>query len=127
MAIKSVPREPVKFVPTFGGNRDEEEEDSQTWVMISPLSRAESDKYTKQTKYNQKKGSKGEWESNALVIQKKQFTENVVEVHNYVDCESGEEITDIAQFYNSAPHAVIEEILDVILDSSQLEDEERKN
>lgn len=124
MTIKSTSREPVIYVPAYDGNRDDEKPLS---VVITPLSRQEADKYTKSTSFTQKKGYRGEWESNAVVVQKRQFISNVKEVHNFIDNESGEEITDIGRFYNEAPHDLIEEILTCILDESQIEEKERKN
>lgn len=122
--IKSVRREPQKFIPSYNGNRDDED---PLWVKIMPLNRDQADRYANLTNFKQKKGSKGEWKSNAIAVQKKQFTENVTEVYGFNDAENDSPITDINRFYNEAHNELIEEILTVLLDSSQLEDQERKN
>jgi len=122
--IKSVSRESIKFVPAYSGNREDE---NPLYVMIHSLNRMEFDKYAKKTKYFQKPGGRGEWDSNAFEVQKKQFTENVSEVHNFIDSETGTEITSIEKFYEESPHALIDEILQAILDISQMRDFEIKN
>ena len=124
MSIKSVSKENVKFVPVYSNNREDED---PLWVMIHPLNRMEFDKYAKRTKYFQKPGSRGEWDSNALEVQKKQFIDNVSEVHNFIDADTNELITSIERFYEESPHPLIEEILQAILDISQMKDSEIKN
>lgn len=123
MAIRKVQTEPVKYVPAYGGNR---EDPDPLWVMITPLDREQADKYAKSTRFAKKKGFRDEWESNAISVQKKQFINNVKEVHRFLD-ESDTEITDILDFYNTAPQDLIEEIISCLLDNSQIEDIERKN
>ena len=124
MAIKSVSKNAVTFIPAYAGNR---EDTKPLTVVIHSLSRAEADKYAKRTRYFQRPGSKGEWDSNALEIQKKQFCDNVTKVSNFLDSETGEEITDIEHFYEEAPHPLIEEIIEAIVDISTLKDAEIKN
>lgn len=124
MAIKSISKEAVKFVPVYSGNR---EDSNPLWVLIHPLSRMEVDRYLKRTKYFQKQGSRGEWDSNTLEVQKKEFIDNVIEVHNFLDCDNGEEIRDIERFYQESPHQLIEEILQAVMDVSFLKDQEIKN
>lgn len=124
MAIKSVNKNDVTFIPAYAGNR---EDSNPLIVIIHSLSRAEADTYAKKTKYFQRAGSKGEWDSNALSIQKKQFCDNVKSVKNFLDSDSGEEITDIERFYDEAAHLLIEEIIEAIVDISQLKDNEVKN
>ena len=124
MAIKSVSKGEVAFVPAYSGNR----EDSKPLIVtIHSLSRSEADEYAKRTRYFQRPGNKGEWDSNALSVQKKQFCDNVKSVKNFLDAESGEEITDIGRFYEEAPHPLIEEIIEAIVDISTLKDAETKN
>ena len=124
MAIKSISKEAVKFVPVYSGNR---EDSNPLWVSIHPLSRIEVDVYSKRTKYFQKAGSRGEWDTNSLEVQKKQFLDNVLEVHNFLDCVSGEEIKDIERFYQESPSQLVEEILQAVMDVSVLKDQEVKN
>jgi hypothetical protein len=126
MAIKSTSKKTLKYVPAYAGNR---EDSNPLWVSISPLTRSEADEYTQSTRFFQRKGFRGEWESNSVQVQKRQFLENVKEVHNFIDSESstGDEISDVNRFYNEAPFDLIEEILSVLLDVSQLGGDERKN
>ncbi len=124
MAIKSVKKGSILFVPAYGGNR---EDTKPLTVLIHSLTRGEADEYAKKTRYFQRPGSKGEWDSNALVIQKKQFIDNVSEVKNFLDAESNEEIVDIEKFYDQAPYSLVEEIIEAILDVSRLQDTEIKN
>ena len=123
--IKSVSKEAVKYTPVYAGNR---EDDNSLWVMLHSLNRAEMEKYIKQTRYFQKAGSsKGEWDTNALQTQKKQFLDNVIEVHNFIDSDTNEEIKDVARLYEEAPHQLVEEILQAIVDISTMKDSEIKN
>ena len=124
MSIKSVSKNDVIFIPAYAGNH---EDIKPLTVTIHSLSRADVDMYAKKTRYFQRVGSKGEWDSNLLVVQKKQFLDNVKKVTNFLDSDSGEEITDIEQFYDQAPHPLIEEIIEAIVDISQLKDAEIKN
>lgn len=124
MAIKSIRREPVTYTPAYGGNRDSKD---PLTVVLTPLSREESDHYAKSVRFNQKKGYRNQWVSNTQEVQKKQFIERVQEVNGFLDCDSGEPITDIRTFYEQGPPDLIEEILNVILDVSQLEEQEVKN
>ena len=124
MAIKSVSKNDVTFIPAYAGNREDK---NPLTVTIHSMSRADADMYAKKTRYFQRPGSKGEWDSNALVIQKKQFIDNVKKVTNFLDSDSGEEITDVERFYEEAPHPLIEEIIEAIVDSSSLKDNEVKN
>jgi len=124
MAIKSVNKKDVTFVPAYAGNR---EDSNPLTVIIHSLSRMEADAYAKKTRYFQRAGNKGEWDSNSLSIQKKQFCDNVKSVKNFLDSETDEEILSIEQFYDEAPHPLIEEILEAIIDISTLKDTEVKN
>lgn len=124
MAIKSVTKGVISFIPAYSGNR----EDSNPLVVeLHPMSRGEADVYAKKTRYFQRAGNKGEWDSNALTIQKKQFCDNVKSVKNFLDAETGEQIVDIEKFYDEAPHPLIEEIIEAIVDISSLKDNEVKN
>src|SRR3990167_3405329 len=70
MAIKNVSKDSVVYVPAYSDNRLS---DNPLKVVMRPLSRGQADRYTKQVKYHQRKGGKqGEWDSNALDVQKKQ-------------------------------------------------------
>ncbi len=122
--IKSVGKEEIEFIPIYAGNRDDK---SPLSVIIHPLNRRDADIYAKKTKFFQRPGSKGEWDSNVLDIQKKQFLENVKSVKGFIDYETGAEITDVTRFYEEAPHQLIEEILGAIIDVSNLKDNEIKN
>ena len=124
MAIRSVSKKELVFIPAYAGNR---EDVNPLSVAIHSLSRAEADEYAKRTRYFQRPGNKGEWDSNALSIHKKQFLDNVIKVINFIDSDSGEAIIDIGRFYDEAPHPLIEEILEAIVDISQLKDNEVKN
>ena len=124
MSIKSVSKNDITFTPAYAGNRDD---NNPLVVIIHSMSRGEADTYAKRTRYFQRPGSKGEWDSNSLSIQKKQFCDNVKSVKNFLDAETGEEITDIEVFYDSAPHPLIEEIIEAIVDISSLKDNEAKN
>ena len=48
-------------------------------------------------------------------------------MHNFLDSETGIEITSIERFYEESPHSLIDEILQAILDISQMRDSEIKN
>ncbi len=122
--IKSVSKKEVIYTPAYSGNR---EDSNPLTVTIHPLTRADADRYAKKTRYFQRPGSRGEWDSNALDVQKKQFLENVVKVSGFIDSDAGIEITDIERFYDEAPHPLIEEIIETILDISRLKDNEVKN
>jgi len=124
MPIKSMPKSEIVYVPEYSGNREDE---NPLWVKIKPLSRRESDFYRKQVRYWRKKGFRDQWESNLPDIEKKQFLDHVLEVHNFIDFETGEEITDINRFYNEAPDELITEIFNAILDASTFSEEELKN
>ncbi len=124
MSIKSVSKGDIVFIPVYSGNREDENPLS---VTIHPLNRCEADVYTKKLRYFQKQGVKGEWDSNALVVRKKQFTDNVKSVKNFIDSETNTEITDIERFYEEAPNQLIEEITEAILDVSTLKEVEIKN
>ena len=122
--IKSVSKEAVKYVPVYSGNR---EDDNPLWVLIHSLNRAEMEKYIKRTKYFQKPGSRGEWDTNTIEVQKREFLDNVTEVHNFIDSDTNEEIKDVAKLYEEAPHQLVEEILQAIVDISTMKDSEIKN
>ena len=124
MAIKSVGKGDVVFVPAYAGNR---EDSNPLTVTIHPMSRGDADEYAKKTRYFQRPGNRGEWDSNALTIQKKQFIDNVKAVSNFLDADTNMEIVDVDRFYDEAPHPLIEEILEAILDASRLRDTEIKN
>ena len=124
MAIKSVSKKEVIYIPAYAGNR---EDSKPLTVTIHPLTRADADRYAKKTRYFQRPGSKGEWDSNALDIQKRQFLENVLKVSNFLDSDTNEEITDIERFYEEAPHPLIEEIIEAVVDISTLKEAEIKN
>lgn len=124
MSIKSVTKNDVIYIPAYSGNR---EDVKPLTVTIHPLTRLMADEYAKKTRYFQRPGSKGEWDSNVISIQKKQFLDNVSMVKNFLDSETGEEITDIIKFYEEAPHQLIEEIIEAIVDISSLKDSEIKN
>lgn len=124
MSIKSVSKNDITFIPAYSGNKEDK---NPLIVTIHSLSRSEADTYAKKTRYFQKSGNKGEWDSNSLFIQKKQFCDNVKSVKNFLDSESGEEIVDIERFYDEAPHPLIEEIIEAIVDISTLKDAETKN
>jgi len=124
MPIKSMPKSEIIYVPEYSGNREDE---NPLWVKIKPLSRRESDLYRKQIRYWRKKGFRDQWESNLPDIEKKQFLDHVLEVHNFIDFETGKEITDINRFYNEAPDELITEIFNAILDASTFSEEELKN
>lgn len=124
MAIKSVSKEDMVFVPAYAGNREDSKPLS---VIIHSMCRADADNYAKKTRYFQRPGNKGEWDSNALSVQKKQFIDNVKSVSNFLDSDTGTEITDVERFYDEAPHPLIEEILEAILDVSRLQDSAIKN
>ena len=124
MAIKSVSKNDIIFIPAYAGNR---EDSNPLTVTIHSMSRGEADIYAKKTRYFQRPGSKGEWDSNSLSIQKRQFLDNVKKVTNFLDADSGEEITDIERFYEEAPHPLIEEIIEAVVDISTLKEAEIKN
>ncbi len=124
MSIRSVSKGDIVFIPVYSGNR---EDSNPLSVTIHPLNRNEADIYTKKLRYFQKQGSKGEWDSNALTVRKKQFLDNVKSVKNFIDDETGTEITDIERFYEEAPNQLIEEITEAILDVSTLKEVEIKN
>lgn len=124
MSIKSVKKGSFLFTPAYAGNREDK---NPLIVMIHSLTRAEADEYAKKTRYFQRPGSRGEWDSNALSVQKKQFIDNVSEVKGFLDAETNVEIVDISRFYDEAPHPLIEEIIEAILDVSRLKDNEVKN
>ena len=56
MAIKSVSKNDVIFVPAYSGNR---EDSNPLTVTIHSMSRADADNYAKKTRYFQRPGSKG--------------------------------------------------------------------
>jgi hypothetical protein len=125
MAIKSVPQDVVRYTPSYGRNREDEK--NPTWVTLQPLSRRDADKYRRQIQTKRRKGFRDELDHNIFEVQRKQFTENVLEVHNFLDFKSGNEITDVEKFYDEAPDDLIQEIFDVMLDASLLSEEEEKN
>ena len=122
--IKSVSKEAVKYMPVYSGNR---EDVNPLWVMVHPLSRGDMDKYLKRTKYFQKPGNKGEWDTNAIDMQKKQFLDNVLEVHNFIDSDTNVEIKEVERLYEESPHQLVEEIIQAIVDISTMKDSEVKN
>ncbi len=124
MAIKSQPKREFIYVPEYGGNRND---GSPLWVKIRPLTRRESDQYRKQIRWWRKKGFRDQWESNLPDVEKRQFLDHVIEVHNFIDYETGEEITDVERFYNEAPDELITEIFNAMLDASTFSEEQLKN
>jgi len=124
MPIKSMPKNEIIYVPEYSGNRDDPQ---PLWVKIRPLTRRESDQYRKQIRYWRRKGFRDQWESNLPEIEKRQFLDHVLEVHNFVDYETEEEITDIERFYDEAPDELITEIFNAMLDASTFSEEELKN
>jgi len=129
MAIKSVPKETVDYIPAYGGNRDDKP-DEQMWVKIQPLTRAEADRYRNQITWNseQRRGFRQDKiKTNIREVQQHQFLDNVLEIHKFLDYETGKEITDVKEFYDRAPDDLVEEIFDAMLNASQLGDDEVKN
>lgn len=124
MAIKSVSYDVITYVPQYGDNRTDP---NPLEVDIHPLSRREADAYRKQIKFSQKKGFRGDFESNIRDVQKRQFTDNVRAVRNFLDGKTGEEIADVKQFYSEAPDDLIEEIFDAMLNASLLSEDDVKN
>jgi len=129
MALKSVPQETIDYIPSYAGNRDDKD---PMWVRIQPLNRKEADYYRNQIQFtdqSQRGGfrQRGGMKTNIREVQKKQFTENVVEIHGFVDFKTDAEITDIKEFYDKAADDLIEEIFDAMLNASQLGEDEVKN
>jgi len=129
MAIKSVPKETVDYIPSYGGNRDDKP-DEQMWVKIQPLTRAEADRYRNQITWNseQRRGFRQDKiKTNIREVQQHQFLDNVLEIHHFLDYENGKEITEVKEFYDRAPDDLVEEIFDAMLNASQLGEDEVKN
>ena len=129
MTLKSVPKETMDYIPAYGGNRDEKP-DEQMWVKIQPLTRAEADRYRNQITWSneQRRGFRQDKiKTNIREVQQKQFMDNVVEIHGFLDYETEKEITDVKEFYDRAPDDLIEEIFDAMLNASQLGEDEVKN
>jgi len=93
------------------------------------LSRAEADAYRNQIKFKEQAGGFRDkrLQTNIRDVQKKQFTDNVYEIHNFLDWKTHKEITDIEEFYKKAPDDLVEEIFDAMLNASQLGEDEVKN
>ena len=68
MAIKSVSKSDIIFIPAYAGNR---EDANPLTVTIHSMSRADADILCKKTRYFQRPGSKGEWDSVMLFLYKK--------------------------------------------------------
>jgi len=128
MALKSVPEETIDYIPAYGGNRNDKEEE-QMWVRLKPLSRSQADAYRAQIRFKEQRGGfrQQRFETNIRDVQKKQFLDNVTEVHNFLDYKTDKEITDVGEFYAKAPDDLIEEIFDTMLNASQLGEDEIKN
>ena len=126
MPLRSVPTDTIDYVPAYGGNRNDKD---QMWVKIHPLTRGEADSYRNQIKFKESRGGfrQGRLETNIRDVQKKQFIENVMEIHNFLDYKTEKEITDVTEFYDKAPDDLVEEIFDAMLNASQLGEEEVKN
>ena len=126
MAIKSVTEETIDYIPKYAGNRMQRD---YLWVKIHPLTRAEADRYRDMIVLEDQGGGfrQGRVKSNVRKIQRRQFCENVYEVHNFVHWKTQEEITAIDEFYEKAPDDLIEEIFDAMLNASILGEDEVKN
>lgn len=127
MALKSVPEETIEYIPAYGGNRDD---DDPTWILIQPMNRKESDSYRKRIEFKDRGGGfrgQGRLQSNVNEIQRNQFVDKVLEIHNFLDYKTGKEIADVREFYDVAPDDLIEEIFNAILNASTLGENEIKN
>jgi len=127
MALKSVPEETIDYIPAYGGNRDDKD---PTWVRIQPMNRKEADIYRKQIEFKDRGGGfrgQGRLRSNVNEVQRSQFVDKVLEIHNFLDYKTGKEITDVKEFYDIAPDDLVEEIFNAILNASQLGEDEVKN
>lgn len=126
MALKSVPEESIDYIPSYGGNRTDKD---PMWVKIHPLSRAEADSYRNQIKFKEQPGGfrQQRLQTNIRDVQRRQFIDNVQEIHNFLDYKTGKEISDVKEFYDKAPDDLVEEIFDAMLNASQLGEDEVKN
>ena len=127
MALKSVPEETIDYIPAYGGNRDDKD---PTWVRIQPMNRKESDFYRKQIEFKDRGGGfrgQGRLRSNVNEVQRNQFIDKVLEIHNFVNYKTGNDITNVKEFYDIAPDDLVEEIFNAILNASQLGEDEVKN
>ena len=126
MAIKSVMEETIDYIPKYAGNRMQKD---PLWVKIYPLTRAEADRYRDMITLEDQGGGfrQGRVKSNVRKVQRRQFTDNVREVHNFIHWKTNEEITGVEDFYEKAPDDLIEEIFDAMLNASILGEDEVKN
>lgn len=126
MPLKSVPEEAIDYIPSYGGNRTEKD---PMWVKIHPLNRADADAYRNQIRFKEQKGGfrQQRFETNIREVQKKQFLDNVLEIHGFLDWKTNEAIANIEEFYKKAPDDLVEEIFDAMLNASQLGEDEVKN
>jgi len=115
------------YIPKYNGN--DQDPDPMT-IEVHPLSHGEVAKYGSKIERKAKRGFRGQETTNALAVQKLQFTENTRAIKNFILYdENGEEeiVTESAVFYEKAPFPLVQEILEVMEEVSALTEAEEKN
>lgn len=114
----------VDYVPEYGGNRDS---DDPCVVRLRFVSYSRVQHYSrlialknKDTRSDTMKAIEA-----AQAVQKKQFVENVESISGYF--VNGREVTDPAEFYESADTDLILEIIKAMESSARLTEGQRKN
>lgn len=113
----------VLYTPAYNGNRDS---DDPMTVEIHPLSHGEVVKYTDSIHAQQRPGFKGQIQSNASSVQRRQFKDNIRDPKNIIGL-SGSPVTTAEQLYDDVPFDLVKELIDAMEDISRLSDGEIKN
>ena len=122
MALRIPKLDWMKYTPKYMGN--DQDPDPFT-VEIKPLSHGEVAKYGQKIERKAKRGFRGQETTNALAVQKRQFIDNTKDFKNFFIGEK--EIIEAAEFYEEAPFPLVQEILEVMEEVSELTEQERKN
>lgn len=122
MAIISFSKDTlVDYVPEYGGNR---QSDDPCVVRLRFVPYSKVQEYSRQIQARAK-GDVAKAIDAAQGVQKKQFVENVESVSKYY--VAGKEVTDPAEFYETADTELVLEIIRATESSAKLTEGQRKN
>ena len=114
----------IDYAPEYGGNRDSENP-CVVRLRFVPYSKVQLYSRLIALKNKDAKNDATKAIEAAQVIQKKQFTESVESVSGYF--VAGREVTDPAEFYDTADTDLILEIIRAMESSARLTEGQRKN
>ena len=123
MAIISFDKDTlVDYIPAYGGNRESE---NPCVIRLKFVPYAKVQEYSRLIAIKAKGAGQEKLSEIGRDIQRKQFVENIESVSGYyVDAR---EVTDASEFYDTAPAALIYEVIKAMEDSAKLNEGQRKN